>query len=327
MSEALAVFHGDFGRVCLYDMNRTMVPHAHREGHLIFHVQGPGGVVIVDDRSFPLTSGQAVAVSPWQGHHYVHPAAAAPTLALVLYIRSGWFLQSSQRESSSLRFGRSGIDASGAMARWVHGIAVAMLDPDLDDRTLEDRLCGLTEAALAQSWQWTHAGEGFVGRYSPHCDFRVRRALRLMQARLSDGFALEAIAREVGLSRPHFFKLFRQQMGLTPTLYLNALRMEEAIARLAASQEAVADIGLDLGFSSQASFSRFFIANGVVPPSVYRRRVLRSGGADAQGPQVDGEAIIRLSARIPDAGVPRRRPASAARSSADGTALDALRLH
>jgi transcriptional regulator GlxA family with amidase domain len=35
----------------------------------------------------------------------------------------------------------------------------------------------------------------------------------------------------------------------------------------------VADIGFDLGFSSQASFSRFFIANGVVPPSVYRRSV------------------------------------------------------
>jgi AraC-like DNA-binding protein len=76
----------------------------------------------------------------------------------------------------------------------------------------------------------------------------------------------EIVAREVGLSRPHFFKLFRAQVGLTPNLYLNALRMERAIDRLAATQEAVADIGLDLGFSSQASFSRFFIANGVVPP-------------------------------------------------------------
>ena len=37
--------------------------------------------------------------------------------------------------------------------------------------------------------------------------------------------------------------------------------------------DAVAEIGFDLGFSSQASFSRFFIANGVVPPSNYRRTV------------------------------------------------------
>ena len=39
------------------------------------------------------------------------------------------------------------------------------------------------------------------------------------------------------------------------------------------SGTAVSEIGLDLGFSSQASFSRFFIANGVVPPSAYRRSV------------------------------------------------------
>jgi transcriptional regulator GlxA family with amidase domain len=47
--------------------------------------------------------------------------------------------------------------------------------------------------------------------------------------------------------------------------------MERAIDRLTKTTEAVAAIGLDLGFSSQASFSRFFIANGVVPPSAYRR--------------------------------------------------------
>ena len=325
MSEALAVFHGDFGRVCLYDMDRTMVPHAHREGHLIFHVHGPGGTVMVDDRPFPLASGQAVAVSPWQGHYYCHAGMAAPTLALVLYIRPAWFLQTSQRATSSLRFGRVGIDASGVMARWVHGIAAGMLDPDLEDRTLEDRLCGLTETALAQSWQWTREGEGFVGRHTSYSDFRVRRALRLMEARLGDGVALANIAREVGLSRPHFFKLFRQQMGVTPTLYLNALRMEEAIARLAGSQEAVADIGLDLGFASQASFSRFFIANGVVPPSVYRRRVLTARATEAQGLRAGDEAIALLSERIP--GVGRRRVAGLSRAPTPERAVDRSRLH
>jgi AraC-like DNA-binding protein len=63
-------------------------------------------------------------------------------------------------------------------------------------------------------------------------------------------------------------------MGLPPTLYLNALRMERAIDRLARGEETVSEIGLDLGFATPASFSRFFIANGVVPPSAYRRSVL-----------------------------------------------------
>jgi AraC-like DNA-binding protein len=58
-----------------------------------------------------------------------------------------------------------------------------------------------------------------------------------------------------------------------PTIYLNALRLERAIDRLATGEENVAAIGLDLGFSTAASFSRFFAANSVVPPSAYRRSI------------------------------------------------------
>jgi AraC-like DNA-binding protein len=273
MSSAVAVFHGEFGRVCLYAMDRTMVPHAHREGHLLFHVRGPAGEIVVDGKPYPLSSGQAVAVSPWQAHYYRSLQHEAQTLALVLYIRPAWFLDASRSSTSSLRFGRTGIEITDHLARLVYGNAHAMLDPDLDDPMLEDRLCALTEGCFDQSWQWTERGSGFIGQEAPLRDYRVRNALRLLMDRLCEPLDLDDVAREVGLSRPHFYKLFRQQVGVTPNIYLNSLRMEHAIDRLTGSHDAVADIGLDLGFSSQASFSRFFIANGVVPPSTYRRSV------------------------------------------------------
>ena len=273
MSSAVAVFHGAFGRVCLYAMNRTMVPHAHREGHLIFHVQGPSGEVVVDGTSYPLSAGQAVAISPWQAHYYQARDPQTATLALVLYVKLAWFLEASRSSTSSLRFGRVGIEVTDRLARLVYANAGVMLDPDMDDPMIEDRLCSLTQGCFDQSWQWTEGGSGFLGNGSPLRDFRVRNALRLLVERLCEPLDLDDVAREVGLSRPHFYKLFRQQVGVTPNIYLNSLRMEQAISRLTGSHEAVADIGLDLGFSSQASFSRFFIANGVVPPSAYRRSV------------------------------------------------------
>ncbi len=95
-----------------------------------------------------------------------------------------------------------------------------------------------------------------------------------MREHIGGDDSLDGIARAAGLSRPHFYKLFRQHMGVTPNLYMNALRMEHAIQRLTDSHDAVTEIGFDLGFSSQASFSRFFIANGVVAPSNYRRSVV-----------------------------------------------------
>jgi AraC-like DNA-binding protein len=273
MSDSLAVFHGHFGRVCLYSMDRQMVPHGHREGHLVFHVQGPPAQMVVGDRAWPLSPGQAVAISPWHAHYYKPLHATAPTLALVLYIRPAWFLEAARCATASLCFGRPGIEVTDHLARLVVGTVQAMLDPDREDPLLEDRLCALSQAAFDQSWQWTDRGSAFVGPEPPRRDFRVRKAMKLLRERVGEIVELNAVAREVGLSRPHFYKLFRSQVGLTPNLYLNALRMERAIDRLAQSGEAVSDIGFDLGFSSQASFSRFFIGNGVVPPSAYRRSV------------------------------------------------------
>ncbi|MGL4439934.1 MAG: helix-turn-helix domain-containing protein [Bosea sp. (in: a-proteobacteria)] len=279
MSSAVAVYHGAFGRVCLYAMTKTMVPHAHREGHLIFHVNGPAGEVVVDGQPCALTHGQAVAVNQWQGHYYRALNTHKPTLALVLYIRPGWFLDASRGSTSSLRFGRAKLDVTDTLSRHVHSNAKVMLDPERDDPMLEDRLCALTQGCFDQSWQWSEQDCGQLSQAIPARDYRVRNAQRVLTERLCEPFDLDTVARAVGLSRPHFYKLFRQQVGVTPNIYLNSLRMERAIDRLTGSDDAVAEIGLDLGFSSQASFSRFFIANGVVPPSTYRRSAQIAPGA------------------------------------------------
>jgi len=275
MSDAIAVAHGPFGRVCLYDIDRIMAPHAHREGHLIFHVGGPPAEVVVDGRAWPFTPGQAVAISPWQTHFYRPLVTDQPVLNLVLYIRPSWFLDAARCATASLKFGRVGIEVTDQLSRLVLETARHMANPDGDDRTIEDRLCTMTQAAFDQSWQWTEFGDAFTGprRGLGRHDFRIRKALRLFREDLTGLGDMDDVARTVGLSRPHFYKLFRDQVGVTPNIYLNALRMEHAIDQLVGSAQAVSEIGFDLGFSSQASFSRFFISNGVVAPSAYRRSV------------------------------------------------------
>lgn len=273
MSIPLAVCHGPFGRVCLYRVDRATASHAHREGHLVFHVDGPAGMFDVDGQIVPMSSVQGVAISPWQTHMYLPVVPNAPVLQLVLYIRPGWFLETARRVTSSLKFGRPAIEVTDHLSSLVRLTARAMMDPDIDDPSMEERLHTLTHAAFDQSWQWTAHGNRFFPHSLTARDYRIRKALRLLEERVGDITDLDEVAREVGLSRAHFFKLFRDQIGLTPKLYLNALLMENAIDRLAQSAQAVADIGFDLGFSSQASFSRFFISNGVVAPSAYRRSV------------------------------------------------------
>jgi AraC-like DNA-binding protein len=273
MSIAHAVAHGAFGRACLYELDRPMVPHAHREGHLIFHVSGPVASVVVDGEILPLTTRSATAISPWQPHYFA-PMDGRPTLTLVLYIRPGWFVDASHTAFEILRFGRSTVEMNNHITRLVSETARLLASHSGSDGSFEDRLSALTQAAFDQTWQWTSAADRPAAQGSGLRDFRLRRAINLLSERLGEPLDLAQISRNAGLSRPHFFKLFREQMGLPPTIFFNALRMERAIERLAIGRETVSEIGLDLGFATPASFSRFFIANGVVPPSAYRRSVL-----------------------------------------------------
>lgn len=269
MSTALAVHHGPFGRVALYALDRCMALHAHREGHLIFHVQGPDAGIRVEEEEYALMPGQGVAISPWQAHNYITLDPSEPSLFLTLYIRPAWFLDASRQVNGSLRFGRVAIEVTAPIERLARQIALAMLQ-STDEEGLSGNLYELTQRSFDQSWQWT-GGPSLTRCTAPMRDFRVRTSVRLMQDRVGDHVALDEIARESGLSRPHFYKLFREQVGVPPNMYLNTLRMETAIERLTVGQAAVTDIGLDLGFASQASFTRFFIANAGVPPSDYRR--------------------------------------------------------
>ncbi len=268
MSRALAIYHGPFGRATLYQVDRPMAIHVHREGHLIFHVAGLPARTVVGGRPCELSGGWAAAVNPWQPHNFEPGDRERGSLFLVLYIQPAWFLELSRDARFAMRFGRSRIEVTPALARLASRV-VALL---LEDETglFEGYLFELARECFDRSWQWAPSP-------APHemlsCvrDFRLRNCMRLMRDRLTEGAELDHIAREGGLSRPHFYKLFKQHLGITPNLYLNTLRVEFALERLTRTDQPVTTIGLDLGFSTQASFTRFFAANVGVPPTEYRR--------------------------------------------------------
>lgn len=270
MSNAIAVYHGPFGRASLYNLNHDMATHAHREGHLNFFVQGTPSAMNLNGRTFPLDQGSAVAVNPWEPHDFRAGNRETGSLFLVLYIKPIWFLETARNAQSGLRFGRSEIDMTDQIRRSVGMVTSLLLEGEETD-LFDGYLYELTQKCFDQSWQWTPDGAINPSYILPFTDFRVRKSMRLMSERLGDDLELDDVARDAGLSRPHFYKLFRRQTGLTPNLFLNTLRMERAIDSLTASEKSVTDIGFDLGFSSQASFTRFFTSNVGIAPSDYRR--------------------------------------------------------
>jgi AraC-like DNA-binding protein len=69
-------------------------------------------------------------------------------------------------------------------------------------------------------------------------------------------------------------------MNITPNIFWNMLRMEKALQQLQESDERLTEIAIDLGFSTQGNFSRFFREHIGVPPAVYRSAMRISEAAD-----------------------------------------------
>lgn len=270
MARAISVHHGSFGRATLYELDKPLITHAHREGHLIFYLGGSEGRLRVGDQDVRLNRDNAIAISPWEPHSFDLADESQQSYVLTLYIKPLWFLENSRSAEFALSFGTPSISLTPAIELWVGRLTSLLLDDEPSDR-FDGFLFETTTQCFDQSWRAIEQRPLLHNVQRKFNDFRVRRSLRVMQESYTEDTAMDELAREVGLSRPHFFKLFKMQMGITPNLYLNTLRAEHAIDDLMTTNKSVTDIGLDLGFASQASFTRFFTSNVGIPPTDYRR--------------------------------------------------------
>lgn len=269
MSTAISVYHGEFGRASLYYLDKPIIKHAHREAHMTFHLQGTPAGMEISDKPCRVWERQGAAVNSWQLHNYNPGVRNAGQHLLVMYIEPSWFVDYSRSFTGSLKFGRSEIEVTPAIVNLIQKVVSLLLDGGTTDM-FDGYLFKLTDESFTQSHQWTPGAPQFDLKPKIN-DFRVRKSIKLMTENIGNEVDMGTIATESGLSRPHFFKLFRDQMGVTPKLYWNTIRMEKALYDLTETPKYITDIGFDLGFSSQSSFSRFFALNAGMSPTDYRR--------------------------------------------------------
>lgn len=98
----------------------------------------------------------------------------------------------------------------------------------------------------------------------------VSRAMALMHARPARAWTAEELASLVGLSRSAFAERFSTLIGQPPIQYLSQWRMQLAAQRLCASREPLARIAAEVGYDSEAAFSRAFKRQFGQPPAAWR---------------------------------------------------------
>jgi AraC-like DNA-binding protein len=103
-------------------------------------------------------------------------------------------------------------------------------------------------------------------------DRHVGRALTLMHSKPAHAWTIEGLAREVGLSRSALADRFMHFVGQPPMHYLAQWRMQVAAGMLSSGGASITAIATDVGYGSEAAFSRAFKKLVGAPPATWRRR-------------------------------------------------------
>ncbi|KKL19895.1 hypothetical protein LCGC14_2460900 [marine sediment metagenome] len=108
-----------------------------------------------------------------------------------------------------------------------------------------------------------------------HIHNQVRRAKALLEEDEEGLPRMERIAAELDMSRAHFFRIFKENTGLTPYQYHLELKLNRARQMLRNSDLSVKHIARLLRFSNVYHFSKFFKNRTGVAPTPWRNHALR----------------------------------------------------
>ncbi|MEW6767048.1 MAG: AraC family transcriptional regulator [Pseudomonadota bacterium] len=273
MSTALRIAHGAFGRVALLDMDCSLVRHAHPHCHVLLKVEGEDTQFTVGERLCRLTDGTAVLVDGWQSHAYVHDPNRQRTLILALYIEPTWLMEFRPGWAASGApgfFDRPQGDITPRIRELTMSLAADMMTRPDSIASHEALLSDLMLTVIERFTPWHSFPRSIRSMSVSSPDWRIRRAAEAMQAVKGRTLNIDSFAKAAGLSRSHFFRLFESSIGVPPKVFMNVVRMEQAVSAVLNDDFSVGEISDQLGFPEPAHFTRFFRNHAGVGPREFR---------------------------------------------------------
>ncbi|MFY9349019.1 MAG: AraC family transcriptional regulator [Sphingobium sp.] len=272
MGNAIRVSHASFGRLTILEMVADLVVHAHAQAHILAPIGGDSASFLIDGVTYPVDRNSLLCINSWEPHAYRTTRPEGKTTFLVLYIECAYLARLTDCSPRDKFFAQPVLERQGAIGALIDSIAEHLSSPTLQGSGyMEDLVADL----FANIPQERNAPQ--PGRYPR--DYRIRRSIQHMLENIDRRISFDDLAMQSGLSRPHFFDLFKQQTGITPNQYWDAVRMDRAVRQLGESELPIHDIASNIGFTEQTNFTRFFRYHQGVTPNHYRRALRAEGQA------------------------------------------------
>lgn len=161
-------------------------------------------------------------------------------------------------------------ESAGWLEGIVHFLMIEAGDVQPGAALMVSRLIDLVVIRTLRSWIQQGPASGWLGGLS---DARIARALKAIHEQPMQRWSIETLAAIAGMSRSNFCERFAALVGRSPLRYQNEWRLTLAKDLLAKREARVGEIGLSIGYESEAAFSRAYKALfGHSPRVDYRQR-------------------------------------------------------
>lgn len=107
-------------------------------------------------------------------------------------------------------------------------------------------------------------------------DNRIQACVQYINSNLNQDLRIETLAEKSCMSRNHFIRKFKLEMGVTPIQYINNRKIEKAQYYLFVGDRNVKDIAYSLGFYEMSNFYRLFKQIAGITPQEYQKQIQRN---------------------------------------------------
>jgi len=100
---------------------------------------------------------------------------------------------------------------------------------------------------------------------------KLETVLQLIEEQLSANMSISRIAEAVNYSESYLYRLFKDELGVTPKQYIMKRCLHHSLNLLTKTNMPIKDIAASLGFCDQFHFSKKFVQEFRCTPSDYRK--------------------------------------------------------
>ncbi|MEZ4987347.1 MAG: AraC family transcriptional regulator [Saprospiraceae bacterium] len=87
---------------------------------------------------------------------------------------------------------------------------------------------------------------------------RLSHVIHFIRSNIHEKLSIKTLSQQAYMSESHFFRMFKNELGLSPVDFINEERLQLAARMLSNAQRSVNDVYADCGFNSHSYFNRMF---------------------------------------------------------------------